>query len=42
MTHLKELLLNNNTLRVLPFELGKLFMLEVSEVLYISKTVMHP
>ena len=29
MTHLRELLLNNNALRSLPYELGKLFLLQV-------------
>lgn len=28
MTHLRELFLNNNVLRVLPYELGKLFLLQ--------------
>ncbi len=29
MTHLRELLLDNNALRVLPYELGKLFLLQI-------------
>jgi hypothetical protein len=33
LSNLRELMLNNNYLRALPYELGKLFQLQVSDLL---------